>query len=121
MNDTDFRRSVEAIDSVIQPLLPFLEEKTKTKIEDGLYEIRTNPPRPEGEWIEQTYRRLLPRDVPPDYNDDTYNEKNHSVEDTKIVCSCCGEKEPMLGGMAYCGYCGAKMKKEVRYLPSDEE
>ena len=95
MNDTDFRRSIEAIDSIIQPLLPFLEEKTRTKIEDGLYEIRTNPPRPvdrqQGVW--EPHEKY-----DPEIDDGT---------EVYYTCSVCGRVE--YSPEHFCPECGSEM------------
>lgn len=64
--------------------------------------------RPQGEWVDQEYRRYLPRDAEPDYNDDTYDEKTHSVMSTHIVCSNCGSERKFYHN--FCGNCGAEMK-----------
>lgn len=94
MNDTDFRRSIEAIDSIIQPLLPFLEEKTRTKIEDGLYEIRTNFPRPDrqqGVWEPH-------EQYDPEMDDGT---------EVYYTCSVCGRVE--YSPEHFCPECGSEM------------
>lgn len=65
--------------------------------------------RPQGEWVDREYRRYLPRDAEPDYNDDTYDEKTHSVMSTHIVCSNCGAERLFYHN--FCGNCGAEMRK----------
>lgn len=61
-----------------------------------------------GEWVDREYRRYLPRDAEPDYNNDTYDEKTHSVMSTHIVCSNCGAERHFYHN--YCGNCGAEMQ-----------
>lgn len=95
MNDTDFRRSIEAIDSVIQPLLPFLEEKTRTKIEDGLYEIRTNSSRT----IDRQQGVWEPHEkYDPEIDDGT---------EVYYTCSVCGRVE--YSPEHFCPECGSEM------------
>ena len=65
--------------------------------------------RPQGEWVDREYRRYLPRDAEPYYNDDTYDEKTHSYIDTHIVCSNCGAERHFYHN--FCGNCGAEMRK----------
>ena len=70
----------------------------------GASKVQTN----QGEWVDREYRRYLPRDAEPDYNDDTYDEKTHSVMSTHIVCSNCGAERHFYHN--YCGNCGTDMR-----------
>ena len=66
--------------------------------------------RPQGKWVFEEYRKFLPRDAEPDYNNDTYDEKTHSVIDIHIVCSECGAEKHFYH--KFCGNCGADMQPE---------
>lgn len=75
----------------------------------GYEDAKKECARPQGEWVDREYRRYLPRDAEPDYNDDTYDEKTHSVMDSHIVCSNCGAERHFYH--KFCGNCGADMRK----------
>jgi hypothetical protein len=99
------KHSLKVIDNAPTVEYTFEEAFQKTVCEHRLY----CPTRPKGKWVEREYRRYLPRDAEPYYNNDTYDEKTHSYIDTHIVCSECGAERRFYHD--FCGNCGADMRE----------
>lgn len=99
----------EAIKYLIPPIATSTEPSAEYLKQKEAYDLAIKAlERPKGEWVRKEYRRFLPRDSEPYYNDDTYDEKTHSVIDTDIVCSECGAPKHFYHN--FCGNCGAIMK-----------
>lgn len=64
-----------------------------------------------GEWIKRPHRVPLPWDYPPEWNDDSYNEKDHSIIEKWWHCNKCGYEASRSWKPIYnfCPNCGARM------------
>lgn len=109
-DEDDYKKALRIIDNAptVGAIPTELHEKIMDITTGELLECQSNL-RPKGKWVRKEYRRFLPRDAEPYYNDDTYDEKTHSVIGTDIVCSECGASKHFYD--KFCGNCGADMRK----------
>lgn len=64
-----------------------------------------------GKWILKGVREPLPRDYPPCYEEDGYDEETHSIIEEHWFCSVCDydASNTFKPKDNYCSNCGAKM------------
>lgn len=69
--------------------------------------------RPQGEWIKMPHKEYLPWDCSGEYENPTYDEKDHSVVEWRWHCSKCFYEMSRDGKPSYnfCPNCGANMRK----------
>ena len=72
--------------------------------------VDTEPVR-HGKWILKGVREPLPRDYPPCYGEDEYDEETHSIIVKRYFCSECDydTMDSLKPKDNYCPNCGAKM------------